>query len=93
MPRRKQAPPDGMTERDVQILAAWYFAYGDQIAAAKQLGVGPQAVRNALYQMRRRLHAKRNLELALRFQDDIDRLKGKPLNRAAPHGQKEAKAA
>ena len=90
MSRRKIDLPDGMTQRDVQILAAWYFAYGDHIAAARELGVGPQAVRNALYQMRRRLHAQKNLELALRYREHIDRLKGKPLYWRAPHGERAA---
>ena len=80
----------GPTYRDVQILAAWYFAYGDYGAAAKQLDIGRQPVKNALYRFRRQERVSTNLELALRYQERINKLRKKPLTRRPEHGRKAA---
>lgn len=77
----------GPTKRDIQILAAWYFAHGKYDAAAQQLGIGRQPVKNALYRFRRQERVETNLELALRYQDDIAKLRKKPLTRRARHGE------
>ena len=78
------------TQRDVQILAAWFFAHGDYGTAADHLGIGRQPVKNALYRFRREERARTNLELAMRYQEQIDKLRRKPLTRPARHGEKAA---
>lgn len=78
------------TKRDVQILAAWYFSHGNYDKAATVLGIGRQPVKNALYRFRREERVESNLELAFRFQEQIDKLRRKPLNKPARHGEKAA---
>lgn len=77
----------GPTKRDIQILAAWYFAHGKYDNAAAQLGIGRQPVKNALYRLRRIEGVDTNLELALRYQEQIAKLRRKPLNRPAARGK------
>ncbi len=78
----------GPSDRDLQILAGWYFAHGKYERAAKQLGIGRQPVMNALYRFRKLEKVESNLELALRYQERIDKLRGKPLTRKPAHGQR-----
>jgi DNA-binding transcriptional regulator LsrR (DeoR family) len=80
----------GPTKRDMQTLAAWYFSHGKYDTAAKQLGIGRQSVKNTLYRFRRQERVETNLELALRFQDEIAKLRRKPLARKPRHGEKAA---
>lgn len=80
----------GPTKRDIQILAAWYFAHGKYDQAAEHLGIGRQPVKNALYRFRREERVDTNLELALRYQEEIAKLRKKPLTRKARHGEKAA---
>ena len=80
----------GPTKRDLQILAAWYFAHGKYDHAAAQLGIGRQPVKNALYRFRREERVETNLELAFRYQDQIAKLRKKPLTRKPSHGEKAA---
>lgn len=60
-----------MTDRQLQILAAWWHAKGDCKKAALLLGIGHQPVMNALYLMRRQQGAKTTLELAVNKMDEI----------------------
>jgi hypothetical protein len=80
----------GPTDRDLQILAAWYFAHGDYGAAADQLGIGRQPVKNALYRFRREERARSNLELAFRYQERLAKMRGRPLTKPARHGERAA---
>lgn len=80
----------GPTKRDIQILAAWWYAHGKYQPAADALGIGKQPVMNALYRFRRLEKVDNNLELAMRYQAQIGKLKGKPLNKPAKHGVKAA---
>lgn len=59
------------TVRELDILAAWWFAKGSYPDAAKLLGIGHQPVKNALYLFRRTHGAVSNLDLAMRYQDQI----------------------
>jgi hypothetical protein len=64
------------TDRQLDILAAWWYAKGSSTRAAAILGdIGAQPVRNALYLMRKVERADSNLDLALRFMDQIERRK------------------
>jgi len=81
---------DGPSQRDIQILAAWWFAHGNYDNAAKAVGIGRQPVMNALYRFRRLEKVESNLELAMRYQKQIGRLKGKPLTTPAKHGKRAA---
>ena len=78
------------TKRDVQILAAWYFSHGNYDKASMQLGIGRQPVKNALYRFRREERVESNLELAFRYQEQIAKLRKKPLNRKAREGERAA---
>lgn len=80
----------GPTKRDLQILAAWYFSHGKYDAAAQQLGIGRQPVKNALYRFRRQERVDTNLELAFRYQDQIAKLRKKPLTRKPRHNERAA---
>ena len=75
------------TKRDVQILAAWWYAHGNYDKAASALGIGRQPVKNALYRFRREERVESNLELAMRYQGQITKLRKKPLNRPAARGK------
>lgn len=75
------------TKRDMQILAAWYFAHGNYDKAAMAVGIGRQPVKNALYRFRREERVESNLELAMRYQAQISKLRRKPLNRRATSGE------
>ena len=77
----------GPTKRDMQILAAWWFAHGNYDKAAAALKIGRQPVKNALYRFRREEKVESNLELAMRYQAEITKLRRKPLNRPARHGE------
>ena len=61
----------GPTKRDLDIIAAWWFAKGSYPEASKLLGIGHQPVKNALYLFRRTEGAVSNLDLAMRYQDEI----------------------
>ena len=61
------------TTRQLDTLAAWWKAGGSNIGAASLLGVQPQVVRNTLLAFRRQERAQTNLNLALRFQTQIER--------------------
>ena len=75
------------TKRDVQILAAWWYAHGNYDKAAAALDIGRQPVKNALYRFRREERVENNLELAMRYQAEITKLRRKPLNRPATRGK------
>ena len=77
----------GPTKRDIQILAAWWYAHGNYDKAAAALDIGRQPVKNALYRFRREERVENNLELAMRYQAEITKLRKKPLNKPAARGQ------
>ncbi len=60
-----------LTEREKLILRTWWQTRGSSKATASLLGVKVQSVRNALFMMRRVHGASSNLELALRFKEDV----------------------
>lgn len=47
-------------------------------------------MKNALYRFRREERVDTNLELAFRYQEQIDKLRTKPLTRKPEHGEKAA---
>ena len=78
---------DRPTKRDIQTLAAWYFAHGKYDKAAVQLKIGKQSVKNTLYRFRREERVETNLELAFRYQDQIEKLRKEPLTERPTHGE------
>ena len=61
----------GLTERELVILRTWWEVRGSSKACADLLGIKVQSLRNQLYSMRRLHGAATNLDLALRFRDEV----------------------
>ena len=60
-----------MTDRQLEILAAWWHAKGSAKRAAMVLGIGHQPVMNAMYHMRRQAGVTNNIDLVMRHMDRI----------------------
>lgn len=60
-----------LTEREKLILRTWWQTRGSSKMTAALLGVKPQSVRNQLFLMRKVHGASSNLDLALRFKDEV----------------------
>lgn len=82
MKRGKLVTPT-LTERQLDILAHWWYAHGSATRAAEKLKIKPQPVRNALYLMRKQERIPTNFELAFRYMDLIEKRRRKVLRRVA----------
>jgi hypothetical protein len=80
----------GPTERQLQVLAAWWFARGSYKVASQLIHdsdpenpAKPQSIKNQLFTVRRMTGATTNLDLALRFMDEIHKREPQFIGRAA----------
>ena len=67
MSRVKQPTP-----RQLEVLAAWWWGRGSNRKAAFMLGIREQTVKTTLWHLRTAQQADTNVELVLRFMDEID---------------------
>lgn len=59
------------TKHELDVLAAWWWTKGSYDKAAFLLGIKKQSVKNALYTLRRTEHAESNIELVMKYMDEI----------------------
>jgi DNA-binding CsgD family transcriptional regulator len=59
------------TNRELEILAAWWWSKGSNIRAAMALDRHPQTVKNTLMRMRQVYDARSNIELVQDFMDEV----------------------
>lgn len=60
------------TDHELKILAAWWWSKGSNDRAAFLLGLKRQTVKNALYTLRRTEGAVSNVELVMKYMDEIE---------------------
>lgn len=60
------------TPRQIEVLAAWWWGRGSNKRAAFLLGLREQTVKTTLWHLRTAQQAETNVELVLRFMDEIE---------------------
>lgn len=90
MKRQSRGVVAKATDRQLDILAAWWMSKGNYERTAMLTGIGYQPVKNALYLFRKVEGAESNLDLVMRYLEDVERINKRRHGKAARARRKAA---